>query len=316
MKSLRILADKILTLLLLLMVVDLLTGAAAGYLLDKQKDGRYFKCQYTLQKTHEDIIILGSSRAEYNYNPAAIRKVLGMSCWNAGSAGQSILYFSTIEKVILNRYSPRLIILNMDLNALESDPDYDRMAILRPFARYNPEIFQTLSRKDSREKYKLRSNIYTCNSILFYFTRPFFLKNKDGKPADMGWKSRTETVSSVKIEQDSISRLSARLNRLNPMKAELFDEMLALAKQRNSRIIVTFCPDYFPALSPTPTKDYIMSVCRLKNVEVIDFTKNTTLTGKQDLFYDTEHFNVKGANLFSVMLAEKVREYLQASPGK
>ena len=51
-------------------------GASFTYLLDKLDDGRYYKTQYSLDHANEDIIIIGSSRGETNYNPSVFTKFL------------------------------------------------------------------------------------------------------------------------------------------------------------------------------------------------------------------------------------------------
>ena len=316
MKDLNIFFYKSIALLIMLFIVDFLVGKASVFILTIQNDGRYYKCQYTLEKSKDEIIIIGSSRAEINYNPAAFSKVLSMSCWNAGSAGQSFIYFYAIENVILNRYSPKLIILNLDQDVFEGAPDFNRMSILRPFAKFHPDLYNILSQKDYFEKYKLHSNIYACNSIMFYLLKPFFFKNKEGKPGDNGWKPRADIVSTQIIYRDSINRISAHRNKFNPKTMLLFNEMLDLAKQKKTEIIVAIAPDYFPLADKSPSIEQIKNICTKKNIAVFDFTSDSALIRKQKYFADPQHLNCKGATVFSNMLANKINVSLKISDKK
>lgn len=293
----------------LLFVTDILVGKVFTYLLTKQIDGRFYKIKYSLDHSFEDIIIIGSSRGETNYNPNVFSKVLSMNCWNASRGGQSIPYFITVGKEILSRYSPKIIILNLETSALEGQIDNERVGILRPFTNLHKHIHAYLSQINRFEKYKLKSNIYINNSVSFYFFRPFFLKNKDGSPGESGWKPQRGKLAPSIIPENRGYRNANSKQALNPDKVLMFNGLVELAHEKKSKIIVVFSPE-FPIVSETATMEYIKLFSKVKNYYTFDFSRNTTFTGKLNYFFDEQHMNDDGANVFSYMIANEIQKYL------
>jgi hypothetical protein len=300
------LSYKLIAFVLILYTCDLVVGRSFTYLLAKLSDGRYYKTQYSLDHANEDIIIIGSSRGETNYNPAVFTKVLSMSCWNASRGGQSLPYFLAIEQEILKRHSPKLIILNMEQNALEGEIDYEKSAFLRPFSQTHTFVYALLSQKNCLEKYRLFSNIYINNSILYYLIRPFFIKNKDGKQSDKGWKPRIGNISPSLVEKKVAIRAAVKKSELNQSKISILNKIIETATANNSKLVISFSPDYFPTPIETATMNYIKSFSHSKGITVYDFTKDITLNKKNGFFIDLEHMNQTGANTLSEMLSFKI----------
>lgn len=306
MKGLKRFILRLFALIMLLFIVDLIIGEVFARFLSIQMDGRYFKTNYILNKSNEDIIIIGSSRAETNYNSSVISKITGMSCWNAGRGGQGLLYFLAVEQEIIKRYSPKYMVFNMDLDALSGPIDYDNMSILRPFAKNHREIFLLLSRRNQIERFKLLSNIYSYNSTLFYFFRPFFVKNKDGKPIDNGWKPRHGMISASMISKTPRSSGSIFYRKLNLEKQIILNKIIDLAKTRNIQIIFIFSPDFFPVEKETATLTYLKGIGLKNKIKVLDLSNETSLLKKQEYFYDSNHLNDSGATYFSEILAKQI----------
>ncbi len=292
----------------LLIIIDISWGLLCSSLLYKQNDGRFYKISYSLDKSNEEIIILGSSRAETNYNPAIFEKELGMSCWNAGRGGQGLLYCIALEEEILKRYSPKIILLNMDPNGLEGEIDYDMAAILRPFSRNHTSIYELLSKKNWSEKYKLLSNIYTYNSMMFYFIRPYFIKNKDGNTSDKGWKPRKGEITPPVISKNTNTTDTLISQELNPKKIILLNQLIENANRTHTKLIISIPPDYLPIQRETATMFYIKNLSINNPISVIDMTIDTSFVRKQKLFRDLNHMNDYGATIFSARLVQIIQQ--------
>jgi len=300
---------KTIILLGILLIIDISWGVICNSLLSKQKDGRFYKISYSLDKSNEDIIILGSSRAETNYNPAIFEKELGLSCWNAGRGGQGLLYCLALEEEILKRYSPKMIILNMDQKGLEGVVDYDMASILRPFSGNHTSIYEILRKKNWSEKYKLLSNIYTYNSMMFYFIRPFFIKNKDGNVSDKGWKPRKGEITPPPIMENANKIDTFKSQELNPEKIIMLNQLIENANRKHTKLIISIPPDYLPIQRETATMSYIKKLSINKSIFVIDMTIDTTFVRKQKFFCDLSHMNDFGANIFSARLVQILQQH-------
>jgi len=299
---------KLAFILSILIAIDFILGAIFGNMLKNQTDGRFYKIAYSLDKSKEDIIIIGSSRAETNYNPKLIGKELNMSCWNSGRGGQGIIFFTCIAEEIMKRFSPKIILLNMDPNGLEDPLDYDRLSILRPFAKNHTEIKKYLNRQDSFEKYKLMSNIYSYNSMMFYFLRPYFVKNKDGNSSDMGWKPREGEISETLLSQNKPGTNPGQKEYLNMDAIDYLNLIIETAKKKHVNLIISISPNFYPPQKETATISYVKNLCKEKRINLINFTNDTSLVEKKKYFVDLYHLNEVGANVFSKLLSKKLIE--------
>lgn len=302
---------KLLILAAIIAASDFVIGLMFTELLKNSKDGRYFKMEYSLDQSHEEVIILGSSRGEVNYYPLIIENKLKMTCWNASRGGQTIPYILAVQREVLRRYAPKLMIINIDPAILQEPLDYDKLSILRPFAKTHPMIYEMLSKKDWVEKYKLMSHIYDYNSILFYFIRPFFLKNKDGDPKDKGWKPRIGTISDVQIGEGDDAIISEQYIHLDSTRLDMFHQLINNAKQKNVKLIFVTSPNYYPIKNDTPTMTYIKQFHEEGGYKVLDFSNDTNLVMKKGYFRDIHHMNDVGAKRFTSVLADSLSTILR-----
>ena len=297
---------KFLILLFILVISDILLGLLFDNLLKKQRDGRLFKILYSIDESREDIIIIGSSHAEQNFNPNVFSKELGMSCWNAGRGGQGLSYFLAIEHEILLRYSPEILIINIEPQILEGDIDLIRLSILRPFTKNHKSISELLAKTDYFEKYKLSSNIYRYNSMMFYFLRPYFFKNKDGSFSDRGWKPKNGIIPSSLIPPENKNINTDIYGKLNPDKVNFFIQLINLVNEKQTKLVLTFSPDFIPYSGETTSIRYIKNLSKTKGYVVFDFSRDSSFVKKQNYFYDLQHLNSTGANLFSKSLSDSI----------
>jgi len=291
----------------MIILMDILTGMTGFSLLSLQRDGRYHKIGYTLDKCKEDIVIVGSSHAESNFCPHSISKVLRKSCWNAGRGGQGILYWYMMYKTMIHRHAPKIIILNIEPNALEYSANQliPRANLLKPFAKNHRFIKEGLSAGNKIEEWKLSSNLYCYNSTLVYFLRPFFQKGKDGKPEDLGWKPKDGQINITEVKKQKEIVNSYKPVQHNMIR--MLQEMMVLAAKHHILLVVVYSPDFFPYTRATTTMQTTNSLASKYNFPVLDYTKDTNFIGKPHLFYDIQHLNREGAILFSRDIAEKVK---------
>ena len=130
-----------LILLVAVIAFDQIGGAIFHFLYFKEKSGPNAETTFTFTRMHADGIILGSSRGRRNYNPKILSDSLGIEVYNAGHDGQTIFYEQAIIRMALARYTPKLVVL--DLNPEEmyyKDVHYDRLNVLAPYYKDYPEV--------------------------------------------------------------------------------------------------------------------------------------------------------------------------------
>jgi hypothetical protein len=300
---------KLFILFILLAGIDWISAPVFNFVLNKLPDGRYYKIKYILEKSDEDVIVVGSSKAESNFVPSIISDKTGLKCFNAGRGGQSIPYSLSVTEAIFTRYSPRYIILNVDPYMLEDEVNYERLSILYPFYKKHKEIQPIINQKNRFEPIKLYSNLYAYNSALFYFFRPFFLPNRDGMPSEKGWKPLYRQMGDLNYQQDSIQVDDSKVNlsSLNNHKKEMFLSIVKLCQQHNTQLMLVVCPEFTFRKKQTATLQYITDFSRGNNIVYLDYSRDSSFVGKSLFFADVLHLNNKGADRFTNYLMDKFR---------
>jgi hypothetical protein len=288
-------------------IIDFLSGHLLQEILKKSPDGRFYKTQYSLEESDEDIIIYGSSRAETNYAPEVFKAALGLTCWNAGRGGQRLPFMYAINKGILNRYTPKIAIINIERNLLEKDPQshfFDRAAgLLRPFYEAHEEIRHIVDQVSPTEQFLNRSNFYAFNSSYYYLLRPFAFKGIDGKKEDKGWKPGNGTTE--KSHQPHL--VGGHSLGLDSTLTRLFDDFIASLAEGGTKVFLVISPDYNKLVIETPTLEYLE---KMDKISLLDHSNNDFFISNHYLYQDNDHLNKEGAILFSKLIAEEIQQEL------
>jgi hypothetical protein len=309
----RKLFGNILIVLVLLALLDWATGAGLDWLRDNSPDGRYYKIKYSLDSCREDIVIIGSSRGEINYIPKILEDSLGLSCWNASRGGQGTPYFRAIQEGILKRYTPKLVILNVDDNDLELPPNYEHAGVLRPFYKSNEEIRPILDMTSTFENLLMKSRLYAYNSSFYYLIRPYFVPGLDGRTIDKGWKPRLGKMSVDLVDKMEIVREKLPLD---PESTAMLDLFIERFKARGSQIILVVSPNYGRLVDSSSAIRYLREKSRIRQIPLFVYSGDTSFVSRTDFFIDPDHLNTSGAEIFTKNLVQKIKPVLDASLAK
>ena len=291
-----------------LVIADYCIGLALRKALKASPDGRYFKADYSLNKCQEDVIILGSSRAETNYVPNIFEESLGLSCWNTGRGGQTLPFWWAMEKGILARYTPKVVVVNVETEFLSESlaEGFQRAGFLRPYYHDNNEIRPIINRISAFEKFYMFSNVYTFNSSFYYLLRPYALKNLDGRREDNGWKAR----ESMMVSGRAALAVHNSSREINKETLELFEEFISDLTKSGSKVFIAISPDYGKLVESTSTIEYIME---MEGITVLNFSNDPAFSGKAEYFSDENHLNVTGAIKYSEEVCKAIRKWHEGS---
>lgn len=300
---------KIFIILCILAIFDWLAGILLDRLLEHSPDGRYLKTKYSLENCDEEIVVIGSSRGEINYIPKILEDSIGMSCWNASRGGQGMPYFRAIQEGLLSRYTPRLVILNIDDNDLESPPNYEHAGVLRPFYKSTPEIRPILNETSTFEWILLKSRLYAYNSSFYYLIRPYFYEGLDGKFSDKGWKPR---LGKMAVEMNQQMEIVTEKISLDNSSVELFDTLVNKFKQKGTQLIFVVSPNYGRSVDSSSAIQYLSRVSKKENIPLFVYSNDRNFITKPEYFIDPDHLNVEGAEIFTKNLVQKIKPILQS----
>ena len=247
--------------------------------------------KYVTDKTDEDVLIFGSSRAIHHYNPQILSDSLGVTCYNCGQDGNGIVLFYGLWQMIKERYHPKMIIYDVssgfDLYEGESDQkylgwlrmDYDRPGVKQIFAAVDPT-----------EKYKMMSMLYRYNSKFMQnitdYVHPIFGIEGNGFLPLAGEMDAMKVRGGTR-EQPVRAVDSLKIGFIN----KLIDEADGV------KLVFVASPKWY---SPTEM-DYqpIRDICEERNIQFIDFSSNEKYVHQNEWFKDGTHLNARGADEFT-----------------
>jgi len=300
--------------------IVVITDKGLGHILSKlyfnQNEGEIHTLNYVLSECNADVLIFGNSRAQHHYDSRIIKAALNMSCYNAGEdGGHSIIFPYAQIKIITERYSPKIIIL--EFSGVNDFPGaYDRLSILLPYYKKYPEIRPLIRLRNRFERIKLMSSIYPFNSnvidiIRFHTNIP---EDFDGyiplkKILDIDLLKPEPEI----VRQSEIRTLVADTNMVNAL-----ENIIRLCKSKNISLFIITSPNFHTVndkQSPlSPAAERALDIIHRNQVNYLDFSFNPVFVGHSEWFADKVHLNEEGAKIFSNMVTDSIRTYAKMKP--
>jgi len=299
--------------LICLFLIDTAVGSIHEHVFFQQKSGKFFRINYTMEVSTDEVFIFGSSHAAAHYVPDVLEKELGRSCYNAGVAGQQILFHSTLQEIVLKRTIPKMIILDIDTYGFYQERyQYDRLSDFYPFYHRHPDVIsKVLELKSKFSRYFLKSKLVQYNSTLIHVIRYWLSPQNDrkGYRATFVQLSKPEQIGKEQRENEILPALRARPFDKNMIAA--IDQFVSNAKKKKVRVVLALSPTLkYSKASGDGSLEIIQAVADRHNVILLNYINNPDFLGHYELFADTGHLNDSGARLFSRMVANKIRTEL------
>jgi hypothetical protein len=292
---------KLLLLIGIVFILDFTIGHTLRYYFYKQECGRQYRAITAIDKTKADVLIFGSSTAYHHFIPSILAKRLDETCYNMGSPGQGILFEYAVLQAVTKRYTPKMIILDVNLREFKAGKDYyDRLSFLLPFYKDHEEMRPIIDLKSPLEKYKMLSSIYAYNSsflIIAGGNSEYFKKKNadvDGfKPNTRVWDQPMKDYDMYAYPMDSV-------------KIGLFKTFIEDCKKSGIKLLIVLSPKYVHFQFREYSISVIDQIAKEQNTPFIDFSSDTTFTNHRDYFDDDSHLNGHGAEVFTHVVADKL----------
>lgn len=292
---------KALVFVLLLVLVDYGAGLLLRHLYFKQQSGLLYRTTYAMDVTRSQALIFGSSRSNHHYQPEVMSAGLGMTTYNTGRDGNFILYNAAVLKSVLNRYTPEVVVLDLDIFTFHhTQENYDRLSALLPYYKTHPEIRDIVALKSPFEAMKLRSSVYPYNSMLFKILAGNFEMNKSRMLDVQGYVPLTE-VYAKPMEAYTI------VEKTDTVLVNAFETFITDAKAAGSKVFVVVSPVYYQ-YRHSATLVKAQELCHKHNVPYWDYSMDSSFQQNRELFADRAHLNDVGARRFSAIIAQRIKK--------
>lgn len=298
---------------ILVIMVDRFAGACLKKLYFSQKKGQFSQITYSLDSTRQDVLVFGSSRAIRHYDSDILAEKLNKTVYNVGMDGQMIPYYRALQEVIFKRYTPQVIIL--DINPWElnkGEGKYHKLSALLPYVEQHQELLPYINYANELEYLKLNSKVYPFNSSLFIGIYNVILKNKlpdyaNGYlPLDRTMKEKEYKYSKEK-SAFSAQQEEKQKDIYDDKSIELLHQFLKDTKEKNVKTLVVISPTIFSnSFNSTKLQKIKEIVSAYPHVEFYDYSQDDTFIDNYKLFADIYHLNKEGAELFTAKLANSI----------
>ncbi|OQY93790.1 MAG: hypothetical protein B6D37_10025 [Sphingobacteriales bacterium UTBCD1] len=295
---------KLIIFIFLLIVLDFGIGNLLKYLYFKQDSGSLYRTTYALDSTRADILIFGSSTANHHYIPDLFEKAFHLPCYNTGRDGNTLLYSYAILKGVFKRYSPKIIILDINEQEFITNQDsYDRVTSLLPYYENHPEVRDIVKLKSPFENIKLLSKIYPYNSLIFticvgnadFNKERITIKDQNGYvPLQNTWKGPVTTDTVFKKYP------------LDSTKINIFESFVKECIQRNIYLYICLSPKFKVEKYVDSSIEIVKHISKEFNVPFFNYSTDTFFLHHGDLFHDVNHLNGNGANIYSELVIRKI----------
>ena len=252
-----------------------------------------------------DVYLVGSSRCHHHY--VATQLSDSLNAWCGGSLslynyGLDAVYVNSslcaIESLV-HRCTPKLIIL--DANSHEFDRVYTHVVdVASPLYWSDSVVRRYINQSDCRNRVLMLSSLYRYRNAM-----PLRVAELLRMPADtlMGFLplNRTMDTSAVYPPGPSLSDFHP-----DSLVACSFRRVAALCHQKGIRFVVADSPRY----RPDDNSEYVKRLCEECEVPFIDFYSTGYFNSHPELFYEPAHLNAEGAQVFTSLFAEKLKEII------
>jgi len=311
-KQVMLVVSKAIKVVFCLFLIDFVFGEIQRYVFFQQKSGRFFRINYTMDISTDELLIFGSSHAAAHYVPDVFEEELGLSCYNAGVAGQQILVHGTLQEIVLQRTTPKIMILDIDTWGFYQDPyHYDRLSDLRPFYYKHADIIgKVLALKSGLTKYFLKSKLYQYNSTIVHVVRYWLAPQRDRKGYQATFVQLPRPAQTVQDQGREVRQPPVR--RARPFDKNLLaalEQFVLNAKRKNTRLVLTISPTLeYDSGAADDAVAKIRFIANNYGIKLYNYINDPDFLGHYELFADSGHLNDPGAKLFSKIVAAKIKE--------
>jgi hypothetical protein len=305
-----------------LVIADAGIGRLMRHYYFRVNHGEQARVNRVVDSATDSVLVLGSSRAAHHYISSIISDSLQFPCWNAGKDRQGLFYNLAIAKMVLLRYHPRGIILDLSpASFIAGESGLDDLSVLLPYYRQHPEIRAIVNRMGPWEWVKTRSALYCYNSLALQIVFNNLPDTRDsgiinGYIPNYNMLNRTPVPPYTAQQTDGSPDTAIVAS---------FEEMITLAEDGGTGLAVIISPVYFPMPAGTSTIRLAKEICARRQVLFLDYSasdfipEHTSAQGasasariqgsatapsprKADFFSDENHLNDAGARIFTPVL--------------
>lgn len=309
-KTLIVFCYKIILLLFILFCVDWSVGSIFVSMKDlglkKNPENRWLKTAYAVENVNADIIIIGSSKASHHYIPDIISEELDMSTYNCGQDGCFFLYQNCIINLILDRYSPKMILWDIQPGSFtgqDKNKEYQNIRYLSPYYRENTWVKNFINSESIKMPLLMLSCMFAYNSKFLNYVFPLVINSSVTNNGYIPLETEGYCFPQLYIEKDDSS------NYKPDDFLKLLSETICRCKSKGVDLHLYISPEYSEKCETTKVvESEIEKIALLEDVSFTNYHSLPEFMNDSSLFKDAGHLNDKGAQLYTSIVVQDLRK--------
>ncbi len=299
---------RVILLLIILFGIDRLVGAAFYEMknlgLDRNPKNMWLKTPYTVEKVAADVVVIGSSKASHHYIPDILSRRLGMTVYNCGQDGCFFLYQNCIVNMLLDRYSPKMILWDIQPASFTKNnlaEEYQNIRYLTPYYRCSSWAKSYIDSESGKMRLRMMSEMYGYNSKLQSYVAPLFMNGSTTKEGYVPLPTTGYNYPTISHEKPKTGgkQLKAYLR--------LLDETLKRCRNAGVDIRLYISPAYSVKSALTQrAENEIIRIAANNHVHCSDYHSTSAFMGDSTLFKDSGHMNDKGARVYTEQVLKEL----------
>lgn len=259
-------------------------------------------------KIESDVLVMGSSRAYVQFNPAVIDTILGVNSYNLGMDGRradsQILQYKIYRQQ--HNKKPKLIIYEVSHGTMNRSNGYEREQFL-PYL-HDKNLWRATK---STEGFTLADRLLPCWRYLGYqkLLKQLFIEKKQLKdysdPLHKGFHGFHKHWSGK-----ALSNVHSVSYDKNPAIIQQYKDFVKDCKQSGIQVVMVISPFYIGGTRKMQDaggmQRMFQKIAAECNVPLLDYTYDE-LSFDTAYFYNTMHLNDIGADIFSRKVANDIR---------
>jgi len=284
-------------LVVLIICFDYLFSVFYTNIFNDIKVGIYGSVNNSINRTDE-ILILGSSRAQHHYNTKLINKKLDKSCYDGGVGGYGIFLNYAQMSERLQKSKPALVLVDISPNVIVDSETYTKLNTLLPYYSEYKSVKEIVNLNPDFHIIQTLSGIYRYNSTFYEVIKSY--KVNDHLNGFVPLEGVLDTIH--------YNRKILHNTEMDTLKVKYLKKMIHLCSIYDLELMIFVSPTYEMFDSQKKIINRVESICQENNVLFYDFSDYDKLYKNPIYFKDQLHMNLIGADIFTVEVCDIIKE--------
>lgn len=285
----------------IIICLDWLGGLVLDYFRSNANSGPTAIQEDIYKRKEFEVIIMGSSRACHHYIPTLMEKELQMTVANAGKEGNGIITMYGIAEMILQRYTPKVIIYDVtpEYDYLHYSEDGNLTRYLTPLLPYSKDkgVKKVIDKISRTECVKTLSNLYRYNSVIPTVIHDYL-------------KNESDTLRGYLPLYGVLSQVQGRTMSntdyyMNPTKTDFLQYFVSVCKDKGITLVFAASPKF--GVESSDVFEWIHKLATENHIPLINFYTDSLFVNNPNYFNDAVHLNNEGAIIFTSKVCNVLR---------